>query len=218
MIGKKPNHTIISYKNLRRLIGILAISLPLICLAGSLFTKYPLQPSISHCYYTNVRDVFIGILIGVSITGFLGFGIAICPCICLNDPKMNVGFFNLNPSISNAIHLSCAILFFALLAINSIFLFTQTTKPKSMSKNKKARNLLFIICGIIILLSLLALLIVRIVLGETEFNSKPIVFFIESAMLFAFGISWLVKGETMWRDVVPIKDINETIGTIKSTS
>jgi uncharacterized protein YacL len=153
-----------------------------------------------------------------NITGFLGFGIAICPCICLNDPKMNVGFFNLNPSISNAIHLSCAILFFALLAINSIFLFTQTTKPKSMSKNKKARNLLFIICGIIILLSLLALLIVRIVLGETEFNSKPIVFFIESAMLFAFGISWLVKGETMWRDVVPIKDINETIGTIKSTS
>jgi hypothetical protein len=218
MIGKNPNHTIISYKNLRRLIGILAISLPLICLAGSLFTKYPLQPSISHCYYTNVRDVLIGILIGVSmflitydgyskidywltsITGFLGFAIALCPCICLNNPTMNVGFFNLEPSISNAIHLSCAILFFILLAINSIFLFTKTTKHTSMTKNKKARNYLFVICGIIILVSLLAIFILRIVLGGIEFNNKPIVFFIESAMLVAFGISWLVKGETMWRD------------------
>jgi hypothetical protein len=69
-----------------------------------------------------------------------------------------------------------------------------------MTKNKKARNYLFVICGIIILVSLLAIFILRIVLGGIEFNNKPIVFFIESAMLVAFGISWLVKGETMWRD------------------
>jgi hypothetical protein len=217
-MGKRRYHVLISYKNLRRLIGILGLSLPVICLAGPLFFKYPVQPSISHCYYTNVRDVFIGIMIGVSmflvtydgynkvddwitnITGVFGFGIALCPCFCFSSTVSQVGFLNLSPSLSDTIHITSAVLFFLLLAINSIFLFTKSDGRGSMTKNKKRRNVLFVTCGIVILLSLLALLLLRLRLGEIEFNNSPIVFIIESVMLVAFGISWLVKGETLWRD------------------
>lgn len=218
MFGKRHNHVVISYKNLRRLIGILGVSLPVICLAGLLLSKNPIQPSISHCYYTNVRDVFIGIMIGVSlflvtydgynkiddwitnITGVFGFGIALCPCVCFSQTVTNVGFLNLSQSLSNTIHLTCAILFFLLLAINSIFLFTKTRDRNSMTKDKKRRNMIFITCGIVIMISLAVLFLLRLILGESEFNNKPLVFLIESVMLIAFGISWLVKGETMWRD------------------
>ncbi|HEX2957860.1 MAG TPA: hypothetical protein VHO70_13575 [Chitinispirillaceae bacterium] len=220
MFSRKQGHVVISYKNLRRLIGILGIALPVICLAGFLFTGVTIQPSISHYYYTNVRDAFIGILIGVSMflitydgytktddwitnfTGFFGFGIALFPCLYLVNPSMHVGFFNLSSNVSDYIHLTCAVLFFALLAYNSIFLFTKTGSGGKMTANKKKRNVLFVICGAVILAALLTLFVLRWTLGEVVYNSKPIVFTLESVMLIAFGVSWLVKGETMWRDKV----------------
>jgi hypothetical protein len=218
MFSRKQGHVVISYKNLRRLIGILGIALPAICLTGFLFTGATLQPSISHYYYTNVRDAFIGIMIGVSMflitydgytkvddwitnfTGFFGFGIALCPCLYLANPSMHVGFFNLSSSVSNFFHLACAVSFFSLLAYNSIFLFTKTTVGEKMSSNKKKRNVLFVICGSVIFVSLVIMFILRLALGEPAFSSKPIVFVLESLMLTGFGVSWLVKGETMWRD------------------
>lgn len=220
MVPRKQGNVIISYKNLRRLIGILGIALPVICLAGFICTGATIQPSISHYYYTSVRDAFTGIIIGVSmflityhgytrvddwitnVTGFLGIGIALCPCICLANPATHVGFFNLSSDISDYIHLTCAILFFTLLAYNSIFLFTKTTNGEKMTRNKKKRNILYVICGILMFGSLVTMIILRLSLGEHVFNSKPIVFVLESVMLIAFGVSWLVKGETMWRDKV----------------
>jgi hypothetical protein len=220
MFPRKQGHVVISYKNLRRLIGILGIALPAICLTGFLFTGASIQPSISHYYYTNVRDAFIGIMIGVSMflitydgytkiddwitnfTGFFGLGIALCPCLYLANPSIHVGFFNLSSNVSDYIHLTCAILFFTLLAYNSIFLFTKTGADEKMTANKKKRNILFVICGIVMFGSLVTMIILRWALEEPAFSSKPIVFILESLMLTAFGVSWLVKGETMWQDKV----------------
>lgn len=220
MFLRKQGHVVISYKNLRRLIGILGIALPVLCLVGFLFTGVTIQPSISHYYYTSVRDVFTGIMIGVSMflitydgytkvdewitnfSGFFGFGVALCPCIFIANPSVHVGFFNLSSSVSNYIHMTCAVSFFMLLAFNSIFLFTKTADSEQMTSNKKKRNILFIICGIVMFVSLITLFIMRGILGEPAFSSKPIVFALECVMLTAFGVSWLVKGETMWRDKV----------------
>jgi hypothetical protein len=49
---------------------------------------------------------------------------------------------------------------------------------------------------------MLLLVVLSLALGD-EFNNEPIAFTIESFMLFAFGISWLVKGETIFRDKMP---------------
>jgi hypothetical protein len=76
-----------------------------------------------------------------------------------------------------------------------------------MTTHKKQRNVVFIICGIVMFAALIALLIMRLILGGPTFNSKPIVFILESVMLAAFGVSWLVKGETMWRDKIQTASI-----------
>jgi hypothetical protein len=212
---------IISYKNLRRLIGILGISLPLLCLAGLAISRTALEPSISHCYYSNVRDVFIGVMIGVSmflisyygygpvdnivtnITGGAGMALALCPCLfSYADPSLNrsVGFLNLDPYLSNALHLGCASVFFLLLAFNSLFLFTRTRDGEIVRDGKKKRNVVYVVCGVAMVALMIALVVIRLVLGDERFDSKPIAFAIESLMLLAFGISWLVKGETIFQD------------------
>lgn len=215
----KVTSPVISYKNLRRLIGILGMSLPLVCyLGGRLFSSLTLQSSISFYYYTNVRDPFVGLLVVVgmfmvtyqgyeaiddlvsSVTGFAALGIAIFPCLFSETSILSVGFFQIAPKISNIVHLSSASVFFVLLAINSIFLFTLTDKSKEMSDNKKKRNKIYIACGGIIILCIATLVIIELTMNEATIDRLSILFWLETVMLNAFGISWLVKGEAIFGD------------------
>jgi hypothetical protein len=210
---------IISYRNLRRSLGILGILLPLVCFFGGLIiSKLPLQQSISFYYYTNVRDFFVGFMVCMSVflitykgygvidnivtslSGIFGLGIAVFPCLFSETSIISVGFFQINSVISNIIHIICSIIFFFLLSFNSIFLFTRTDKTKPVTKNKKVRNIIYIICGIVILVSFTTLLILTLTLGQKLIIEKCIVFYFEAIMLSAFGLSWLVKGETIFRD------------------
>jgi len=219
MLRIKNVNPVISYFILRRLIGILGILLALVCYGGGrLFSDLSLQPSISFYYYTNVRDLFVGLLVGVSmflitykgyevidnivsnITGMVGLGIAIFPCLFSKEVTMSVGFFQFNPELSNTLHLICSASFFVLLALNSLFLFTLTDKNKEMTENKKKRNKVYITCGIIILASLISLVFIKLTVDPKIIDEKKIVFIFEAVMLVSFGISWLVKGETIWRD------------------
>jgi cytochrome bd-type quinol oxidase subunit 2 len=143
-----------------------------------------------------------------NLTGIFGIGLALCPCLYEVGTKISAGYLNLNPVISNLIHVTCASLFFLLLAYNSIFLFTKTNNKKSMSIKKKQRNIVYITCGIVMVVLMLLLVVLGIILGHETLNSEPIVFIIESFMLFAFGISWLVKGETIFRDKVNTANSN----------
>lgn len=217
-LRERNRSIIISYLSLRRLIGILGMLLPFICVFGGLlFSDVSVRSSISSYYHTNMRDFFVGLLVGVSlflmtykgyeridnivtgIIGFAGLGVAIFPCLKSITSIEPVGIFQINPNISNGIHLICAFIFFFLLAINSIFIFTLTkSKDIPKTRNKKIRNYIYIGCGIIILLSLLILLIRSLVAVEAE-NDKTLLVF-ETIMLLAFGISWLVKGKTLFKD------------------
>ena len=116
MFRKRNRSIIISYLSLRRLIGILGILLPFICvLGGLLFSDLPVRSSISSYYHTNMRDFFVCLLVGVSlflltykgreridnivtsIIGFTGLGVAVLPCLnslALTEP---VGIFQINP-------------------------------------------------------------------------------------------------------------------------
>src|SRR5260221_10785480 len=66
---KSGNPEIISFILIRRTLGILGISLPAVLYFGSRFFAYgcKLQPSISHYYYTNMREVFVGVLCAFSL-------------------------------------------------------------------------------------------------------------------------------------------------------
>jgi TRAP-type C4-dicarboxylate transport system permease small subunit len=216
------NDKVASFKNLYFLVGILGFLLPFLCLLGLLITNTALQPSISHCYYTNVRDVFIGIMIGVSMflitysgyqmiddivtntAGVVGIGLALCPCLNYQGATDLVGYFNLNPIPSNAIHLLCASVFFLLLAINSYYLFTKTKDKNHMTKEKINRNKIYKICGLVMFGLMFILVILKLIMKD-KFDDYPIAFTIESFMLFAFSFSWLVKGGMILKDKIKEK-------------
>ena len=208
---------VISFKNLRRMIGVLGMVLPPICYVGGLLVEgRGLGPSISSYYYSNVGDVFEGILVGVAIfllayrgyelvddlittiTGVAGLGIALFPCYSAAYTK--TGFFQLSPSLSNVFHTICAGSFFLLLAINSIFIFTLTDGKKPKTRNKERRNAIYIACGLVILASLIVIAILHIAYGQEFLDTKTWIFVLETVLLEAFGVSWLVKGETILKD------------------
>lgn len=179
---------------LRAIIGWLGMLLPWIVV---LLIGY-IPASISATWYTNACTVFMIILgsasfllisykgyekiddILLTCSGISGLGICLFPCANTYAHE-KVGTFLIDNHVSDIIHLIFAVLFFGLLSYNSLFLFTKGAGE--CTKNKKARNVIFRICGVGMIASFLLLLVpipTRIWLTET-------------VALFFFGISFLTK-------------------------
>lgn len=88
----------------------------------------------------------------------------------------------------------------------SIFLFTKSDQSKeNQTPQKRTRNIVYIVCGVIMILSILILGIYFIEHGNKD---SRIVFSLEILSLLAFGISWLTKGEALFGDKQPEKNNN----------
>ena len=179
---------------LRALIGWLGMLLPWIVV---LLIGY-IPQSISATWYTNACTVFMIVLGSASFllisykgyefiddvlltcSGIAGLGICLFPC-SISDVHEKVGTFLIDNYLSNIIHCAFAVIFFCLLAYNSIFLFTKSVGE--VTKKKKARNIIFIVCGIGMLASFLILI--------TNIPCK--VWVTEMIALFFFGVSFLTK-------------------------
>lgn len=97
-------NNILTFRRIRRAIGYLGIGLPVVLLILSLipFFQTRVQASISHYYYTNLRELFTGVLCAVglflirykgtknpkfwkndglltNIAGYMAFGVAFFP-------------------------------------------------------------------------------------------------------------------------------------------
>ena len=186
----------ISVIKLRCAIGWLAILLP--WLVVLLLGGFP--PSISSTYYTWEAGAVFMIVLGSAsillmyydgydkvddilntITGV--FGLMICLFPCDTDILKYVGTFQVPVNISGFIHNLSAVVFFALLSYNSLFQFTKHGDIE-MTKEKRARNVIYRICGIGMLSSFLILLL-------PYFYIK--VWLVEAIALLFFGVSWLTK-------------------------
>ena len=112
------------------------------------------------------------------------FGLLICIFPCDSSMKL-VGTFALSPTVSGLIHNISAAVFFILLAYNSLFLFTKSSGE--MTESKKKRNVIFRVCGIGMVVSLIAIFPVMLLglWGGT--------WLVEAVALAFFGISWLTK-------------------------
>jgi hypothetical protein len=216
-MGRKNKSLILSDKAYRRLIGILGMALPLVCFAGgAIFAGYRLQSSISSYYHTNVRDFFVGLMFALSlflvtykgheridtvvdiVTGFAGLSLALFPCLG-KDAKDPIGFFQLPPVASDLVHVCSAGAFFFLLAFTATFLFTRSSQGRHPRGPKLTRNVIYVVCGCLMFAGLACLIVLRIFF-PAALEDTSVVFWIETLMLEAFGISWLVKGETLFRD------------------
>ena len=218
MSTNRERSLIISYLAMRRLIGILGISLPFIVVLGGLTQSDPgLQGSISGYYYSNMRDLFVGILSGVALflisyrgyepiddivanlSGLFALGIIAFPTAMYSGTPVRVGMFSIADNISEIVHLTFGALFFLALSFNSLFLFTRR-HPGVMGREKKRRNMIYRICGIVMAFAIVCITVYTLFLRQTSLAAIRPVLILESVALLAFGVSWLVKGHTLFQD------------------
>jgi len=206
---------------LRRAVGILGISLPLVVAFGAIILGdcTSIQRSISLYYNTIMRNVFVGILTATAlfmfayrgydyrdrIAGIAAFvfalGIAFFPATSqmVKDCGTLCTHVEYHSWIRD-VHLISAALYFITLSLISLLLFTRTD-PKNVvfTEEKRKRNILYRICGYIIIGSLVLIAAYMLWIDPLFEQFHPI-FWLETLALVAFGISWLVKGEVAWTD------------------
>ncbi|MDG1572183.1 hypothetical protein OZ410_07630 [Robiginitalea sp. M366] len=218
------NDLLVSYLSLRKSIGFIALGMPVFLVIGSIWIGdcSQIQSSISDYYHTVMRDGLVGTICAISFFLFayrgydvkdfwatraaavLALFVAFFPTIYTDEiyPPCNVVRPIENPLV-NAIHFSSALLFFLVLAYISLFLFTKTDHPQAMGQRKKHRNRVYKTCGWVMLacLALLALYFAWLRHRFPGLAAYDPVFWLESLALWAFGISWLIKGEIFMKDL-----------------
>lgn len=195
------------YYRIRNLCGLLGMILPWLALFSAGIADHPNDQwwwSISATYYLS--PALVGVLVPSSIvlisyigyddydawitslSGIFGLCIVLFPCKVSWIPEGTpVGFFQIPIQISHIIHTCSAALFFLLISINSLLLFTKHGAVQT--PQKKIRNIIYKVCG----WGMIGLLIVFLslhLIGVPKF----FVMIIEILLLSLFGLSWLVKG------------------------
>jgi hypothetical protein len=155
-------------------------------------------------YHTGMRDIFVGSIcaialflffyrgydrwddISADLAGFSALGVAFFPTV-------EYGMWDW----SAWVHFICAAFFLVILALISIFLFTRGEEhPTGM---KKSRNIIYRVCGIIMLISLAAIALFFLFFNGINSDSG-FVLIAETVTL----VAWLTKGGTLLPDK-PIK-------------
>lgn len=217
---------LISYWQLRQLIGALGLAMPLILPLGTKLIRNSgvLEPSISHYYYSIMHVAFMAILCmlgsflityrGTSshlgfektvttIAGLFAFGVATFPTTFhgYRDHEHSQlialvlhGLEDVPGWVNTLHHIFAATLFssFALFCL----LFFQDSDTGVFDIKKRRRNNLYKFCGVLIILSMLAIVVVTFVIKKWDFPNSTFVF--ETTALLPFGLSWLVKGSVNW--------------------
>ena len=211
---------------LRKGLGLLGLALPLVFLGMSAVSPgLPLQRSLSAYYYVpHLRDLLVGVLwaIGAFLVFYRGYktvpkAFQKLPAWLnrhLTDTKLTTiaGIGALATAILPTcefqdhcdgkfiagLHLAGSVTFLGTLAVLSIWAFTESnTARENWDAAKRWSNRVYTTCGWTILAALAA---AGLVLGFHIKSLGPFtqpVFWLESLAIWAFGISWLVKGETI---------------------
>lgn len=218
---------VLSYLTMRRILGFLGFFLPLILLIGGLWTEGCLRGSISSFYYsqsTFLRDLFVAILciMGVFLVSYKGYEKEKDECISDNLVASVAGFsiifVAIFPMVSWSLdteivirfilHYGSAGLFFLAVAFMSFYKFTRpnsntTGGNTKESAKKKCRNKVYKACAFAIALFIPILIPFKWLLERLlayDLDNLNWVFWLESLAIWAFAISWLVKGEVLMRD------------------
>ena len=113
--------------------------------------------------------------------------------------SQNYPLFGHDNSIIKIIHLLSAGVFLFIMGYMSIFRFTKG----KLTDEKKIKNIIYQICGIAVWISI-GILAVESILQNFHFTEYD-VFIFETVSVVAFGIAWLVKGETI-KDLIDLKN------------
>lgn len=201
----------LSYLGVRRAIGVIGVLLPFVLLIGAwLIDRVGVQGSISDYYYTVMRNVFVGSMVanGVfflsyryarvdtvvsSLIGISAIGVALFPTTPVNPTSTEIAI--------GTVHFICATIFFLALAGYSYFIFTRSDPSVQMTPRKRQRNALYRASGIIIVVCLVLIAVLNLLPPGPIDDLQP-VFWLETIASVSFGVSWLIKGETLLKDLV----------------
>lgn len=218
-LSPKPvSNDVHTYRRIRRSIGLLGVGLPIVLVVLSLvsFFKTNIQPSISHYYYTNLRDIFTGTLCAVglflirykghsnksfwrndniltNIAGIMAFGVVLVPT---NPTLAEEKIYTIIPSTAEWLgwlHYGFAAALFTIFSFLAINVFTIGQKQDAdIPVSVFNENKIYTICGV----SIIAFIIMVPISAKLDlFPSSTLVF--EGLSLFAFGFAWLIKGRAL---------------------
>ena len=200
----------LSYLGVRRAIGVIGVSLPFVLLIGAwVLDGVGVQASISDYYYTVMRNVFVGSMVanGVFFLSYRYARLDTALATLIGLTAIGVALFPTTPVPASpgqiaigTVHFVCATVFFSTLAVYSFFIFTKTDPSRPMTPEKKQRNVVYRASGIAIVVCLVLIGILTFVPAGPIDELKP-VFWLETVASVAFGLSWLIKGETLLKDV-----------------
>jgi len=197
----------------RQFIGALGLVLPVLLwiIAGWRPTKglpreWEILDSISAYYYTGAVAVFVGVLfvLGIYLLTYQGYNNEYhrrdrCAAIVAGIAAIMVASFPTRapndalvlpwwtPGIGT-IHYTSAVILFSAFSFFSLVLFRKSKGEgaRLLSPDKRARNRIYTLCGI-------AILVCMLWAGSSYFTGTPI-FWPEALALEFFAVSWLVKG------------------------
>jgi len=210
--GVPRDPLVLSYVALRKAVGIIGLALPFVLALGKMILQGPgIEGSISGYYYTDLGNVFVGSLcaIGVFLMSTRGYdrrdeiagrlacifavGVALFPTTPSVDPTSP-------EKIIGAVHLTFAGLLFLTLAFFCLALFTLTDPEQTPTRQKLRRNVLYRVSGITILVCIALVAVVHLPSVNDLVGRLSPVFWLESIAIVAFGVAWLIKGETILKD------------------
>jgi hypothetical protein len=208
---------LVSYLTIRQAVGYLGIFFPVVLALGNwLIGQCPsLKDSVSSYYYTVMSSYFDGTLCAVGLFlftykgynradqissnagGLFALGIVFFP----TDAGGICNMFCTSPNkFLDTAHYISAGLFFVTMAGISLFLFTKTQPGETPTKQKLRRNVVYKVCGVIMIVAMALIPCLKIFSFPQSFlNYKP-EFWFETTVLWAFGFSWLTKGEGLLKD------------------
>ena len=152
------------------------------------------------------------------IAGIAVLIVVLFPTSCVENSHMICGLceeygfplFGHNKQWVSTIHLLSAAVFLFAMGYMSVCRFTKTYLDKDALKRdrkKRNRNKLYRICGWIVWIALAILVVefaVQYFFYPRFYLTHSDVFILETTAVFAFGVSWLIKGETI-KDIIGLK-------------
>lgn len=192
----------------RQLIGYIGLVLPILLIVIALLRdgveRWRSLESISAYYYSGAVAAFVGMLVALALFLFTYRGYQNknewadrLAARTGSIAALGVAFFPTAPPASEpalswwtpttgVVHHVSAFVLFAVFAVFCLWLFRITPGDKPQGGGKGTRNTIYLACGVVIVACI-------IYAGVAGLQGRPI-FWPESIALFAFALSWLVKG------------------------